>query len=175
KAKLVPEARAFHDLGFSCFLLDFRGSGGAHGHPPPPRPPHARDGGRRPPPPRRHRPPPTAGPVGRPPGRPRAPSPARAAALGREGPFDRLRSTVALRCRALGVPSFPGADLLVFWGGWQHGFNGFRHNPVDYAAGVDCPVLLLDADSDPRVPLEQVEAIRARLNGKASMHTFAGV
>jgi hypothetical protein len=31
KAKLLPEARAFHDLGYRCFVVDFRGSGGSAG------------------------------------------------------------------------------------------------------------------------------------------------
>src|SRR5262249_19045512 len=31
KARLLAEARAFHDLGYACFLVDFRGSGGPDG------------------------------------------------------------------------------------------------------------------------------------------------
>src|SRR5436305_1579766 len=81
-------------------------------------------------------------------------------------PFDRLLSTVKARFAGLGVPSFPGAQLLVFWGGWQHGFNGFRHNPVDYARDVSCPVLLLHGRQDPRVSAEQVEEVHANLAGE---------
>ena len=33
-----------------------------------------------------------------------------------EGPFDRLVTTVRHRFDAVGVPSFPAADMLVFWG-----------------------------------------------------------
>ncbi len=48
------------------------------------------------------------------------------AALILECPFDSLIGTVRHRFTSRGVPSFPLADLLVFWGGAQEGFNGFR-------------------------------------------------
>jgi uncharacterized protein len=38
--------------------------------------------------------------------------------------------------RALHIPPFPLAELIIFWGGVQHGFNAFAHNPVTYAAQV---------------------------------------
>jgi pimeloyl-ACP methyl ester carboxylesterase len=53
------------------------------------------------------------------------------------------------------VPSFPSAQLLVFWGGHQAGFNGFHHNPVDYAAAVRCPILFLHGAADPRARIEE--------------------
>ncbi len=31
KARLLPEARALHDLGYACFLVDFRGCGDSEG------------------------------------------------------------------------------------------------------------------------------------------------
>ncbi len=60
-----------------------------------------------------------------------------------ECPFDRLLSTASNRFAAMGLPAFPAAHLLIFWGGVQQGFNAFRHNPVEYARNVACPVLLL--------------------------------
>ena len=48
-----------------------------------------------------------------------------------EAIFDKMLNTVRHRFEAMGVPSFPSAQLLVFWGGRQAGFNGFAHNPVD--------------------------------------------
>ncbi|MBI5395241.1 MAG: alpha/beta fold hydrolase, partial [Verrucomicrobia bacterium] len=45
--------------------------------------------------------------------------------------FDTMLQTVKNRFQSMGVPSFPSAELLVFWGGEQLGFNAFRHNPVD--------------------------------------------
>ena len=99
----------------------------------------------------------------------------RPAALIVEAPFDRLLSTVGHRFRARGVPAFPGAHLLVFWGGAQLGFNGFAHNPVDYAAGVPSPALLLSGGADPYVRAEEARAIYDALAGVKEMHVFEGV
>ena len=73
-----------------------------------------------------------------------------------ECPFDRLLSTVQMRFKAMKLPSFPLAHLLVFWGGVQQGFNGFGHNPAEYARSVHCPVLLMHGDSDARISVEQI-------------------
>ncbi|NJR40440.1 MAG: hypothetical protein HC781_18420 [Leptolyngbyaceae cyanobacterium CSU_1_4] len=56
-----------------------------------------------------------------------------------ESPFDRLLNTVRHRFEVMGIPSFPSAELIVFWGGVQLGIDGFNHNPVDYARSIDCP------------------------------------
>jgi uncharacterized protein len=98
----------------------------------------------------------------------------RADALVLECPFDRLLSAVANRCTALGFPAFPMARLMVFWGGVQHGFNGFAHNPADYAAGVTCPVLLLHGAKDRLVKAEEADAIYQRLAGPKRFVTFEG-
>jgi alpha-beta hydrolase superfamily lysophospholipase len=92
-----------------------------------------------------------------------------------ECPFDRLLSTVESRFSAMGLPAFPNAQLLVFWGGVQHGFNGFQHNPVDYALSVRCPVLLLHGELDPRVRHEQADAIFQNLAGPKRFVVFQGV
>jgi hypothetical protein len=73
------------------------------------------------------------------------------------------------------LPAFPSAELLVFWGGVQHGMNGFAHNPVDYASRVDCPVLLLHGQLDKRVSLAEVEAVCANLAGKKRLEVFPDV
>jgi hypothetical protein len=89
-----------------------------------------------------------------------------------ECPFDRLLSTAENRFRAMGLPSFPAARLLIFWGGVQLGFNGFQHNPVDYAREVRCPVLFLHGAKDPRVTLEQARAVFDNLAGEKSFVLF---
>src|SRR5262249_42456363 len=96
-------------------------------------------------------------------------------ALVLECPFDRLLTTVEARFDALGVPSFPAARLLVFWGGVQHGFDGFAHNPVDYAADVACPALVLHGEADRRVTVAQVQAIADRVPGRRRVVTFPGL
>ncbi len=72
-----------------------------------------------------------------------------------EAVFDTMLSTVRNRFHAMGVPSWPSAELLVFWGGRQWGFNGFRHNPVDYATSVKCPALFMHGHDDPRATLDE--------------------
>ncbi len=76
-----------------------------------------------------------------------------------EAVFDSLLNTARNRFAAMRVPSFPGAELLVFWGGWQWGFNGFRHNPVDYARAVNCPALFMHGRDDPRARLAEARRV----------------
>ncbi len=89
-----------------------------------------------------------------------------------ECPFDRLLSTAANRFDAMGLPAFPAAHVLIFWGGVQQGFNGFRHNPVDYACEVTCPVLLLHGAKDARVTAAQAQSIYQSLPGKKEFVMF---
>jgi pimeloyl-ACP methyl ester carboxylesterase len=60
-------------------------------------------------------------------------------------------------------PFFPLADLLVFWGGAQSGFNAFTHNPEDYAGKIRVPVLLLYGEKDDRVKPSETSAIYTNL------------
>ncbi len=89
-----------------------------------------------------------------------------------ECPFDRFLTTVKSRFSAMGLPAFPFAHLLVFWGGIQHGMNGFAHNPVDYAASVCCPALVLHGRHDRRVSVAEVESILANLAGEKHLVLF---
>ena len=72
-----------------------------------------------------------------------------------ESIFDSMLGTVRNRFAAMGVPAFPAAELLVFWGGRQFGFDGFAHNPVDYAQSLACPALFLHGADDPRATLAE--------------------
>lgn len=98
-----------------------------------------------------------------------------AAGLILECPFDRLLSTAGNRFRLMGLPEFPFAHLLVFWGGAQLGFNGLAHNPADYAKSVRCPTVLLQSDRDDRVTLEQSGRMAANLDAYGRMVVFAGL
>jgi alpha-beta hydrolase superfamily lysophospholipase len=97
------------------------------------------------------------------------------AALILECPYDRLVTTVGHRFRALGLPAFPIADLLTFWGGVQLGFNGFALNPVDYARDVRCPTLLLEGDRDVRVGQSNARAIASALGPNGTFELFPGL
>jgi len=89
-----------------------------------------------------------------------------------ECPFDRLLTTVGHRFEAMGLPAFPLARLLVFWGGVQHGFNAFAHNPVEDAAAVTCPGLVLNGAHDAWVHATEAEAVCAGLGGPRRFELF---
>lgn len=82
-----------------------------------------------------------------------------------ETPFDRLSSAVRVRMHLMNVPTFPTTELLVFWGGVQHGANAFEHNPVEYARSVTCPTLLLGGAEDIYISAAELESIYQALQG----------
>lgn len=96
----------------------------------------------------------------------------------RSGPVHTARhpvsrvNTVRHRFRAMRVPSFPSAQLLVFWGGQQSGFNGFSHNPVDYATSVDCPALFMHGRDDPRATLDEGRRVFNAVPGPKQFKIF---
>jgi alpha-beta hydrolase superfamily lysophospholipase len=92
-----------------------------------------------------------------------------------EAPFATLRSAVVNRFHSLGLPATGSADLLVFWGGRQLGFDGFSHNPVEYAAHVHQPTLLMLGNRDDRVLVPEGRAIFDALAGEKQFETFEGV
>ncbi|HTU21508.1 MAG TPA: alpha/beta fold hydrolase [Gemmataceae bacterium] len=177
KAKLLPEIQAFHDLGYRSFAVDFRGSGGSAGdrtslgyH-------EADDVVRSVDYVREHWPNEPLILFGHSMGaaavlRALSRQPLAPEAVVLESPFDRLLSTVEARFATTELPSFPAAQLMVFWGGVQHGYNGFEHNPVEYARRVSCPTLLLQGDRDNRVSCEQIQSIYQNLGGKKQLHIF---
>ena len=74
----------------------------------------------------------------------------------------------------MGVPAFPSAPLLVFWGSVQLRFNGFRHNPVDYAKNVRVATLLMQGDRDDRVSMAEAQEIFGALTGTKRLQVFRG-
>jgi hypothetical protein len=90
-----------------------------------------------------------------------------------EGVFDTMLNTVRHRFEAMHVPSFPCAQLLVFWGGRQMGFDGFAHNPADYAADVTCPALVMHGKDDLRARLSDARQVFDRLAGPKKFLEFA--
>ena len=82
-----------------------------------------------------------------------------------ESTFDRMLSAVGARFRRMGLPAWPGAQLLLFWGGVRLGTNAFAHNPVQYAEQVSCPTLLLQSAQDSNVSDTQARGIYEALGG----------
>ncbi|SFP49744.1 hypothetical protein SAMN05216419_100489 [Nitrosomonas cryotolerans] len=76
-----------------------------------------------------------------------------------EAIFDNLLNTIKNRFTIMGVPAFPGAHLLVFWGGLLAGFDGFSHNPAHYAVAVNCPILFFHGEQDTRVKLFEARQV----------------
>lgn len=89
-----------------------------------------------------------------------------------EAVFDSMLNTTRNRFHIMGIPSFPGAELLVFWGGKQWGFDGFKHNPVDYAASLKCPALFMHGTSDSRATLEEGQYVYNAAQGPKKFIMF---
>ncbi len=168
KCDLLSEAMAFRALGYSAFLVDFRGSGGSEGdmaslgfH-------EAKD---------------VAAAFAfvreRWPEQPvilygqsmgsaailRAVSKMdlQPDALIIESVFDSLLNTTKNRFDSMGWPSFPFAQLLVFWGGVQSGAWLETHDPVDYAPSIQVPCLFLHGQLDPRAKASQARQVFDRM------------
>jgi alpha-beta hydrolase superfamily lysophospholipase len=180
KSELLGEAAALRELGYHTLLVDFRGSGGSSGYETTVGMLEADDVARA-----------YEYAQERWPGVPLfvfgqsmgATAVLRAMALRRldptaiilECPFDRLLSTVANRFHTMKLPAIPLAQLLVFWGGVQQGFNGFRHNPVDYARSVTVPTLMMHGACDTRVTLAQGREVADNLAGVHDFVVFEGL
>lgn len=92
-----------------------------------------------------------------------------------ESVFDTMLGAIRNRFNAMGVPAFPAAELLVFWGGWQRGFDGFAHNPVAYAPSLKCPALFLHGSGDLRATVQQARRVYAAAAGPKQFVEFAGI
>ena len=86
--------------------------------------------------------------------------------------YDSMLTTVRNRFNAMGVPSFPSAECLLFWAGVQHDFNAFTHNPADYASSVTCPTLVLHGSDDTRARLEEGQRLFDALPEPKQLHIF---
>lgn len=75
----------------------------------------------------------------------------------------------------MSLPTFPGAELIVWWSGWQQGIDGFAHNPVVYAEAVTCPVLLMNGEHDQRVTQADIESIFDHLPAEKTLVLFPSV
>jgi pimeloyl-ACP methyl ester carboxylesterase len=81
--------------------------------------------------------------------------------------FDNMLRTTRNRFRMMHVPSWPSAELLVFWGGVQMGFNGFANNPEDFAASLSAPALFVSGSEDTRAPADGARRVFENTKGKS--------
>lgn len=98
----------------------------------------------------------------------------RADAIILESVFDRMVTTVSNRFRTMGLPAFPAARLLVFWGGIETGFDAFGHNPCEYARRVTCPTLFLHGARDPRATVDDARRVFDNISAPKQFITFDG-
>lgn len=89
-----------------------------------------------------------------------------------ESVYDKTISAVNNRFHSMNVPSFPSAYVLIFWGSIIEKFNGFSHNPLDYAKSIDCPIMLMHGDRDPRATLDQARNVYEQLQSEKRMIVF---
>ena len=90
-----------------------------------------------------------------------------------ELPFTSLLSAVKKRLERANIPTFPLGELMVFWGGVQHGFNGFAHQPIDYAKRVDCPTLILHGTLDNTVDFSEVKLLYQNIKSSKKLIEFS--
>lgn len=89
-----------------------------------------------------------------------------------ESPFAGLMDTVRRRFDLMNTPSWPFAEIFVFWGSVIEGYNGFTYSPWKYAKDIKTPVLLLHGAKDRRVSTPQAELIFNNLAGEKKMVVF---
>lgn len=89
-----------------------------------------------------------------------------------ECPFGSLYTTVCARFRNMGLPIFPSAALLTFWGGVENGFWAFSFNPSEYAKAVKCPALLMYGAKDKNVSWKETCDIYDNMAGTKQLHIF---
>ena len=86
-----------------------------------------------------------------------------------ECPFGSMRQTTKARFDAMGIPSFPFTDMLLFYGSIQNGFNAWQHSPETYANNIETPTLLLYGTKDPRVSRAEIDRIFENLKGPKTL------
>jgi hypothetical protein len=92
-----------------------------------------------------------------------------------EATFGSLLDTARKRFQSMGLPGSPFAELLLFWGSVQQGFNFFSHNPVDYASSVHFPALVLHGEKDHRATPEQARALASSMGKHAQIVVYPDV
>jgi alpha-beta hydrolase superfamily lysophospholipase len=179
KSSLLPTARVFHDMGYDTFLVDFRGSGGSNQSTTTVGYYEADDVTKAVEYVQNHFSNTSLILFGQSMGsgailRAIYANNTQPHAVIIEGVFSSLLATVKNRFSMMGLPSFPTAHFLVFWGGVQNRFSGFRHNPVDYATKVQCPVLMLHGTEDHRATIDEAKAVFENLGGQKRFERFVG-
>ena len=89
-----------------------------------------------------------------------------------ECPFGSMLKTTKARFTEMKVPSFPMANLLVFWGGVQNNFWAYGHSPINYARNINCKTLLLYGEKDTKVSKQEIDDIYTNLKGQKTLGSY---
>ncbi|HEO65824.1 MAG TPA: alpha/beta fold hydrolase [Spirochaetes bacterium] len=93
-----------------------------------------------------------------------------------EMPYGSLYHTAVQRFSMAGSPfTSPLAELLVFWGGVQHGMNGFDLDSIRSAKAITVPTLVLGGSDDQKVPSDELKAIYKNLSCQKKLYIFRGL
>jgi len=174
---LLKHAKAFHDLGYSIFAVDFFGSGNSSGSHTTVGVTEAMDVKAAAGYVRAHWPEQKQTLYGQSMGaaaitRAMAQLDVQANAVILESSYDTLLHTAQVRFNSMGLPGSPFAQWLLFWGGVRHGFNPFSMKPAEFAQTITVPTLLFQGGIDVRVPNAQAEAIDQALAGWHKLVVF---
>jgi len=87
--------------------------------------------------------------------------------------FSTMNGATKNRFRLLGLPSWPMANLLTFWGGYVNDFDAFKLNPSEFAKQITTPTLVIHGVLDNRVSWEDSETIYDNLQGPKEFGVFS--
>ena len=87
--------------------------------------------------------------------------------------FATMLGTAKNRFELMGVPSFPSAHLLTFWGGYLNDFDALSFNPYQYAKNINCPTLIIHGMLDNRVSYTDSKSIYTNISGPKEFATFS--
>ena len=71
-----------------------------------------------------------------------------------------------------GIVGFGMLNVLAYR---QWGFNGFAHNPVEYATALKCPALFMHGANDSRATVAEGHRVFAVVPGPKQFKEFASV
>lgn len=89
-----------------------------------------------------------------------------------ECPYGTMLQTVSVRFELMGIPAFPMAHILTFWGGVQNKFDAFSLKPAEYAKKISTPTLLIYGEKDPKVARSETDKIFNNLEGIKYLKTY---
>ena len=90
-----------------------------------------------------------------------------------ETPYATFEGSIKKRFDLVGVPHFPMAQLMIFWGGVENDFDPYEMRPIDFAKNITVPVLEMSGELDENISVEEAESIYNNFaSGKKQLQLF---